>query len=112
MTMSTFAVEVEDLVKTFGDFVAVDHIRFQVKRGEIFGFLGHIANDLFNLLWLSHDIKPCHLPFPGCGHQEATEHSDGRGFPRPIGPQKPKDLSPLHLETNMIHSDEVSEGLH
>ena len=38
--MTSFAVEVEDLVKTFGDFVAVDHIRFQVKKGEIFGFLG------------------------------------------------------------------------
>ena len=40
MIMDTFAVEVEDLVKAFGDFVAVDHIRFQVKKGEIFGFLG------------------------------------------------------------------------
>jgi ABC-2 type transport system ATP-binding protein len=38
--MNTFAVEVEDLVKAFGDFVAVDHICFQVKKGEIFGFLG------------------------------------------------------------------------
>jgi ABC-2 type transport system ATP-binding protein len=38
--MPTFAVEVEDLVKTFGSFVAVDHIHFQVERGEIFGFLG------------------------------------------------------------------------
>jgi ABC-2 type transport system ATP-binding protein len=38
--MPSFAVEVEDLVKTFGDFLAVDHIRFQVKKGEIFGFLG------------------------------------------------------------------------
>ena len=38
--MNSFAVEVEDLVKTFGDFIAVDHIRFQVKKGEIFGFLG------------------------------------------------------------------------
>jgi ABC-2 type transport system ATP-binding protein len=40
MISSEFAVEVEDLVKTFGDFVAVDHISFQVNRGEIFGFLG------------------------------------------------------------------------
>jgi len=40
MIMDTFAVEVEDLVKAFGDFVAVDHIRFQVKKSEIFGFLG------------------------------------------------------------------------
>jgi ABC-2 type transport system ATP-binding protein len=38
--MTSIAVEVEDLVKTFGDFVAVDHIRFEVERGEIFGFLG------------------------------------------------------------------------
>jgi ABC-2 type transport system ATP-binding protein len=38
--MVPFVVEVEDLVKTFGNFVAVDHVHFQVKRGEIFGFLG------------------------------------------------------------------------
>lgn len=37
---SDYAVEVRDLVKTFGDFVAVDHISLQVRRGEIFGFLG------------------------------------------------------------------------
>lgn len=35
-----FAVEVKDLTRTFGDFVAVDHISFSVRRGEIFGFLG------------------------------------------------------------------------
>jgi ABC-2 type transport system ATP-binding protein len=34
------SVEVQDLVKCFGDFCAVDHISFEVKRGEIFGFLG------------------------------------------------------------------------
>jgi ABC-2 type transport system ATP-binding protein len=38
--MPTIAVEVEDLGKTFDDFIAVDHIHFQVKKGEIFGFLG------------------------------------------------------------------------
>src|SRR5512136_2033806 len=40
MNVMTVAVEVEDLVKKFGDFVAVDRIRFQVEKGEIFGFLG------------------------------------------------------------------------
>jgi len=34
------ALEIRDLVKTFGDFVAVDHVTFQVQKGEIFGFLG------------------------------------------------------------------------
>jgi ABC-2 type transport system ATP-binding protein len=33
-------VEVRDLVKRFGDFVAVDHVSFDVRRGEIFGLLG------------------------------------------------------------------------
>jgi len=34
------AVEVENLVKRFGDFAAVDGISFSVPRGQIFGFLG------------------------------------------------------------------------
>ena len=38
--MTAFVVEVKDLVKKFDSFVAVDHIHFQVERGEIFGFLG------------------------------------------------------------------------
>ena len=33
-------IEVEHLVKAFGDFHAVDDISFNVKKGEIFGFLG------------------------------------------------------------------------
>lgn len=34
------AVTVEDLTRTFGDFVAVDSVTFSVRPGEIFGFLG------------------------------------------------------------------------
>ncbi len=34
------SVVVEDLVKRFGDFTAVDHISLDTRRGEIFGFLG------------------------------------------------------------------------
>ena len=34
------AILAEDLVKRFGDFVAVDRVSFAVARGEIFGFLG------------------------------------------------------------------------
>ncbi|HSW51495.1 MAG TPA: ABC transporter ATP-binding protein [Bryobacteraceae bacterium] len=40
MTPGGWAVEVENLVKRFGDFTAVDHISLRVARGEIFGFLG------------------------------------------------------------------------
>lgn len=35
-----FAVEARDLTRTFGSFVAVDHVNFEVEPGEVFGFLG------------------------------------------------------------------------
>src|SRR5438876_9896587 len=34
------AIVVKDLTRRFGDFVAVDHLTFDVRPGEIFGFLG------------------------------------------------------------------------
>lgn len=34
------AIEVERIVKKYGDFIAVDNISFSVKEGEIFGLLG------------------------------------------------------------------------
>ena len=38
--MNDVIISVQDLCKCFGDFTAVDHITFEVRRGEIFGFLG------------------------------------------------------------------------
>src|SRR4026208_1936104 len=38
--MANWSVEAEDLTRTFGTFVAVDHISFRVREGQIFGFLG------------------------------------------------------------------------
>jgi len=35
-----WAVEIDGIVKTFGSFVAVDHVSLRVAKGEIFGFLG------------------------------------------------------------------------
>ena len=40
MTDASPAILAQNLTKRFGDFVAVDHISFQVHQGEIFGFLG------------------------------------------------------------------------
>jgi ABC-2 type transport system ATP-binding protein len=38
--MKDNAIEVNNLTKKFGDFIAVDNVSFEVKKGEIFAFLG------------------------------------------------------------------------
>src|SRR5207302_1565754 len=40
MSSSEAVVQVRDLVRQFGSFTAVDHVSFEVRRGEIFGLLG------------------------------------------------------------------------
>ena len=40
MPGDNYSVAVEELVKRFGDFTAVDHISLETQKGEIFGFLG------------------------------------------------------------------------
>ncbi len=35
-----YPIQVQDLTKTFGHFVAVDHVSFDVNRGEVYGWLG------------------------------------------------------------------------
>jgi ABC-2 type transport system ATP-binding protein len=38
--MSEAVIKVENLTRRFGDFVAVDHISFEVEPGEVVGYLG------------------------------------------------------------------------
>jgi len=38
--MKDSIIEVKDFRKTYGDFIAVDKVSFDVKQGEIFGLLG------------------------------------------------------------------------
>src|SRR3989441_2551394 len=35
-----FSVRADGLTRRFGDFVAVDHVSFEIRAGEIWGFLG------------------------------------------------------------------------
>src|SRR5690349_14462089 len=38
--MNEAVIQVENLTRRFGDFVAVDHINFEVRQGEVVGYLG------------------------------------------------------------------------
>lgn len=38
--MSEYAIEIENLVKKFGDLIAVNDVSLKIKKGEIFGLLG------------------------------------------------------------------------
>ena len=38
--MNEYTIEATGLTKRFGDFTAVDHVTFSVKRGEVYGWLG------------------------------------------------------------------------
>ena len=40
MTGQALAIDVHGMTKRFGERTVVDHIGLQVRRGEIFGFLG------------------------------------------------------------------------
>ena len=68
-------IEVEHLVKTFGDFRAVDDISFTVKKGEIFGFLG--ANGAGKTTAM-HMLTGLNQPTSGtgrvCGYDIRTEY--------------------------------------
>lgn len=60
-------VEVDNLVKKFGDFTANDHLSFTVKKGEIFGFLG--ANGAGKTTAIK---MLCGLSSPTSGHMKVA----------------------------------------
>lgn len=52
-------IQVQNLTKIYGKLMAVDHINFEVRRGEIFGFLGpNGAGKTTTLRMLTGIIKP------------------------------------------------------
>jgi ABC-2 type transport system ATP-binding protein len=53
------ALEVSNITKRYGEILAVDHIGFEVKKGEIFGFLGpNGAGKTTTIRMLTGVIKP------------------------------------------------------
>ena len=56
---SSVALEVRELVKTFGDRRVVNDVSFELQRGEIFGFLGPNGSGKTTTMRMALDlIKP------------------------------------------------------
>jgi ABC-2 type transport system ATP-binding protein len=72
-------IEVHQLTKKFGDFTAVDHIDFTVRRGEIFGFVGpNGAGKSTTIKMLTTMLHPTSGSARICGYDVAKESDEVR----------------------------------
>lgn len=99
------AIEIDQLTKRFGDFVAVDRISFRVEDGEIFGLLGPNGAGKTTLIRMLTTLTP-----PTDGRAEVAGHDvrkDPNGVRNSIGviPQALTSDPELTAEENMtIHA--------
>ncbi|MBI5701394.1 ATP-binding cassette domain-containing protein [Candidatus Saganbacteria bacterium] len=56
--MSELLIKADDLSKKFKDFIAVDNISFEIKRGECFGFLGPNGAGKTTTVKMIHCVSP------------------------------------------------------
>ncbi|MGC9165781.1 MAG: ATP-binding cassette domain-containing protein [Thermoprotei archaeon] len=131
--MSESVIKAINLTKVFGSLVAVDHINFEVKKGEIFGFLGpNGAGKTTTINMLTTILKPTEgtaivngfdiIKQPskvrqsiGVVHQEYTADedltgwenmilmSDLYGIPRDIGRRRAEELLEMVELTSAAH---------
>ncbi len=77
--MSEVTVSASDLTRTFGDFVAVDQVSFEVSSGEVFGFLGpNGAGKTTTIKMLTGLLVPTSGSATVAGFDVATEAEDLR----------------------------------
>jgi ABC-2 type transport system ATP-binding protein len=96
------AIEVDGLTKRFGDFVAVDQVRFNVEDGEIFGLLGPNGAGKTTLIRMLTTLTP-----PTDGSARVAGHDvrkDADGVRNAIGviPQALTSDPELTAEENLV----------
>jgi ABC-2 type transport system ATP-binding protein len=99
------AIEAKELTKRFGDFVAVDHVSFEVPEGELFGLLGPNGAGKTTLIRMLTTLTP-----PTGGSAQVAGHDvfkDADGVRNSIGviPQALTSDPELTAEENLsIHA--------
>ncbi len=95
-------IKAEGLTKQFGDFVATDHVSFEVREGEIFGFLGaNGAGKTTAMRMLCGLSQPSDGRAMVAGYDVATQHEQVK---RHIGymSQKFSLYDDLTVEENLV----------
>ena len=98
----SIAIDVKNIVKTFGDFTAVKGISFQVEAGEIFGLLGPNGAGKSTLIRMMTTLIP---PTSGTAMVSGFDIArDSDGVRRAIGviPQAMTSDLELSVEENLI----------
>jgi ABC-2 type transport system ATP-binding protein len=96
------AIDVNQIVKKFGDFTAVDHISFEVQKGEIFGLLGPNGAGKSTLIRM---LTTLIEPTEGTAHVNGFDiRQDPNDVRKSIGviPQATTSDVDLSLEENLL----------
>jgi ABC-2 type transport system ATP-binding protein len=99
------AIEVEHIVKKYGDFTAVDEVSFAVKEGEIFGLLGPNGAGKSTLIRMMTTLLPITAGKARImGHDVAREANEARRCMGVIPQAMTSDLELTVYENLLIHA--------
>ena len=102
MSSREHIIEVKDMVKKFGSFVANDHLTFHVERGEIFGFLGANGAGKTTAMRIL-----CGLSYPTSGEIQVAGHDVYRERER-----IKKKIGYMSQKFSLYEDLTVSENIH
>jgi ABC-2 type transport system ATP-binding protein len=99
------AIEVEHIVKKYGDFTAVDDVSFKVKEGEIFGLLGPNGAGKSTLIRMMTTLLPITSGVARImGHDVRSEANEVRRCMGVIPQAMTSDLEMTVYENMLIHA--------
>ena len=95
------AIEVEHIVKKYGDFTAVDDVSFYVKEGEIFGLLGPNGAGKSTLIRMMTTLIPITSGFARIAGHDVSRDPDGARRTIGVIPQALTSDLDLTIEENL-----------